>query len=257
MKLKLPLLGLALAALASTANAQTYQTVAYESFDYPAGTLLGGQAGGTGWFNSWWSGAGEDGSVINAPGIDAVGNKCTTNIENEGSFRVPESGPHPDLAPDFRFGTGDGVMWISFSAQKVGDDDYAGVSLNEQFVGEKLFIGSPFQTGEWGVADPVGGGSFTVPGSDVTLLTDVVVRVTFGPAGDTVDMWLTPATDHPATVPDGTLMVADFQWNEVRIQSGANNGGHKEGWCHTSGMRDGAQVGDGSRNRSMNSNAAR
>ncbi|CAM2010886.1 hypothetical protein [Acanthopleuribacter pedis] len=39
--------------------------------------------------------------------------------------------------------------------------------------------------------------------------------------------------------------------------SGANNGGHKEGWCHTSGMRDGAQVNDSSRNRGMNSNAAR
>jgi len=39
--------------------------------------------------------------------------------------------------------------------------------------------------------------------------------------------------------------------------SGANNGGHKTGWCHTSGMRDPSQVTDSSRNASMNSNAAR
>ena len=38
---------------------------------------------------------------------------------------------------------------------------------------------------------------------------------------------------------------------------GANNGGHKKGWCHTDGMRDTAQYKDSSRNSSMNSNAAR
>ncbi|MCY7374528.1 MAG: hypothetical protein LH472_00965 [Pyrinomonadaceae bacterium] len=38
---------------------------------------------------------------------------------------------------------------------------------------------------------------------------------------------------------------------------GANNLGHKTGWCHTSGMRDPAQTGDSSRNANMNANAAR
>ncbi len=39
--------------------------------------------------------------------------------------------------------------------------------------------------------------------------------------------------------------------------SSANNRGHKTGWCHTDGMRDTKQVNDSSRNRDMNSNAAR
>ncbi len=38
---------------------------------------------------------------------------------------------------------------------------------------------------------------------------------------------------------------------------GANNRGHKTGWCHTSGMRDPAQTSDSSRNADMNANAAR
>lgn len=38
---------------------------------------------------------------------------------------------------------------------------------------------------------------------------------------------------------------------------GANNLGHKTGWCHTSGMRDPAQTTDSSRNVNMNANAAR
>jgi hypothetical protein len=39
--------------------------------------------------------------------------------------------------------------------------------------------------------------------------------------------------------------------------SGANNRGHKTGWCHTSGMRDPAQTTDSSRNADMNANARR
>jgi hypothetical protein len=39
--------------------------------------------------------------------------------------------------------------------------------------------------------------------------------------------------------------------------SGANNLGHKTGWCHSSGMRDPSQTTDSSRNANMNANAAR
>jgi hypothetical protein len=39
--------------------------------------------------------------------------------------------------------------------------------------------------------------------------------------------------------------------------AGANNLGHKTGWCHTSGMRDPSQTTDSSRNSNMNTNAAR
>jgi len=39
--------------------------------------------------------------------------------------------------------------------------------------------------------------------------------------------------------------------------SGANNLGHKTGWCHTSGMRDPSQTTDSARNTNMNANAAR
>lgn len=39
--------------------------------------------------------------------------------------------------------------------------------------------------------------------------------------------------------------------------SGANNLGHKSGWCHTSGMRDPAQYNDSARNANMNANANR
>jgi hypothetical protein len=34
--------------------------------------------------------------------------------------------------------------------------------------------------------------------------------------------------------------------------SGANNRGHKKGWCHSSGMRDSDQTKDSGRNSNMN-----
>jgi hypothetical protein len=39
--------------------------------------------------------------------------------------------------------------------------------------------------------------------------------------------------------------------------TGANNLGHKTGWCHTGGMRDPSQTTDAARNVNMNANAAR
>ncbi|MDQ3798048.1 MAG: conditioned medium factor [Acidobacteriota bacterium] len=39
--------------------------------------------------------------------------------------------------------------------------------------------------------------------------------------------------------------------------TGANNLGHKTGWCHTGGMRDPSQTTDAARNANMNANAAR
>ena len=49
--------------------------------------------------------------------------------------------------------------------------------------------------------------------------------ITCATGGDTVDLWVDPVDAHPTTTPDATLTVADFEWNEVRLQSGANNGG--------------------------------
>jgi len=216
----LPLLLLSVA----PAVAQTPVTVAFESFDYATGGL-GGLGGGTGWFNTWWSGNNADDAIVNSGSLDSIGNKGTTNWEHAGSYRVPESGPHTDIAPDGRFGSGDGVMWISFRAQRAGTDDYGGFSLNEQFVGEKLFIGSPWQTYEWGMEDPTTGTRAMISGSSVDTVTHVVVRLTFTSAGETAEMWLDPGTSHPTSPAGAVLLLGDFAWNEIRLQSGGNNGG--------------------------------
>lgn len=70
------------------------------------------------------------------------------------------------------------------------------------------------------------------------------------------DKWWRP--DHCNVVTD--LLLSDPEDGTTERSkgqlSGAVNRGHKTGWCHTTGMRDPAQVLDGSRNSVMNSNAA-
>lgn len=60
------------------------------------------------------------------------------------------------------------------------------------------------------------------------------------------------ATDLFLNDPDDGVVERDYAQ-----LPGANNRGHKTGWCHTSGMRDPAQTSDASRNSDMNANAAR
>ena len=60
------------------------------------------------------------------------------------------------------------------------------------------------------------------------------------------------ATDLFLNDPDDGVVERDYAQ-----LPGANNRGHKTGWCHTSGMRDPGQTTDASRNSDMNTNAAR
>ncbi len=223
--MKTQFFGLAAAALLTgLAQSQTFETIATESFDYPAASDLDQQNGGFGWFQQWFAfGAG----IIDVPGIDAVGGAANMNSNNQGGFRQPKTGPWTStVAPDFNFGSDSGTIWVSFSAQRVSDEQYGGLSLWTSFVGEKLYLGSPFATNEWGFASP-GGSSATVAGSNVDNATRLVYRIDYAPGDETASLWLDPATPHPTTTPDATSTVGDHDWNELRIQSGE---GASNGW---------------------------
>jgi hypothetical protein len=75
--------------LATAANAQTIDTVATDSFDYPAGDSIDGKTGGFGWFQQYFGDAG----TIETPGLDGVGGLLNTVNNNAGTFRQPKTGP--------------------------------------------------------------------------------------------------------------------------------------------------------------------
>lgn len=211
-------------ALAVGANAQDYYTICSESFDYAAGANLGQQNGGEGWFVSWYSGPSDSDAVIIAPGIDAVGNKLITNAQDGGSYRRPHTGTWAKHTFNGEFGADGTTIWISFDCKRTagGTDDYGGLSLFTFFGGEKLFLGSPYQSYQWGVAGSAG--QATAPGSNVDLQSRLVYRIDYLPGMERVRLWVNPAVDHPQGTPDVDTMVADHIWNEIRLQSGAGSG---------------------------------
>ena len=222
-------------ALAATANAQQISTIATETFDYPAGDL-DQQQGDFGWFQQWFAfdgGVGASTAVVVSPGLDATGGAAETSVNNAGAFRSPKTGPWVQTVADgFNFGGGNGQVYVSFTAQRApgSDAQYGGLSLHTSFVGEKIFIGSPFQTNEWGIGDPGFGSSATVPGSSVDTPTRIVVLVDYQTGDERLRMWLDPATANPTTNPDLDLIVSDHDWNEIRLQSGESATGGSFGY---------------------------
>jgi hypothetical protein len=221
------------AVLAPGAAAQT-QVISSESFDYPAGDTLGGKTGGFGWLFPWWSGTNLDDALIQTPGVDVIGEQVSTSNENAGSYRLLDYTNFSHLADaQFRFGIDNTTFWISFWTQQAAasTDEYGGFSFNEQLVAEKLFIGSPWQTGLLGI-QAVGAPSVTIAGTDPMALSRMVVRVEHLSGDENIKVWIDPAVTHPDPSqfpPDLDEMVPDFVWNEIRLQSGSNQGG-VTGW---------------------------
>lgn len=239
-----PILSLAaLLGLLPAAAAQGFSTIAYESFDYPAGTGLHGASGGIGWANAWWAGDPPNSSPIDhsitvTPGLDADGNGAEDQLGNMGTYRFPATAGFEHLLdyntdPNGIFGKDDTTLWISFWSQRSpgSDDQYGGVSLNHQFVAEHLFLGSPNTWYEWGIHDdPWGSNSAvsTVTGSNVDQATHLVYRIDFLPGPERLRLWLDPAVAHPDTPADLDVTVHDFRFNEIGFKSGNELSQH--GW---------------------------
>ncbi len=216
MKILLPLI-----LLAAPLSAQNMQVFTSETFDYPAGNL-GFQVGGSGWENDWWSGNNGDDGLVTAPGFDLVGNKMTVNYDHAGSYRLIDRSSLGPILDNSNLGADNTTIWISFQMQKDAGCDhlYGGLSLNWQWVGEQMFLGSPWSTGELGMARTGAPTHAVVAGSDVNLLNTLVYRIDFLPGDERVQFWVNPGVAYPNTPADLDEMVADFRFNEVRLQSG-------------------------------------
>jgi len=159
-----------------------------------------------------------------SPSIDGIGNKGHVVYEYEGAYRKPDVFLAPDLEENQLLGADGGVLWVCFwAARPAGcQDQFGGVSLYEQFVGEKLFIGSPWMSGGWGIGIP-GVGDFPVAGTDCNVLTNLVARIDFLPGDERVRLYLNPLATHPTTGEVLDMMVPDFHFNEVGLRSGGTS----------------------------------
>jgi len=213
----------ALTVISLSATAQA--PLCSETFDYPAGSSVHGQSGGAGWSNAWWSDfSGASGMDVVSPGIDGIGNKGQIVYEYEGAYRKPDVSLAPDLEENGLLGADGGVLWVCFWAVRPAgcQDQFGGISLYEQCVGEKLFIGSPWMSGEWGIGVP-GVGDFPVAGTDCNLLTNLIARIDFLPGDERVRLYLNPPVIHPTTGEVLDMTVPDFRFNELGLRSGGTS----------------------------------
>lgn len=216
------LAGLCTLGLSPGLTSQEYLTIAYESFDYAAGPLQD-MNGGLGWAVDWWSGDLGDHAMVTDPGFDGVGLKATTQIEHGGSYRTLDNAGFDPILDAGRFGLDGTEIWLSFECERdlFSDDWYGGISLYEQWVGEKLFVGSPWGGDEWGLDLPFVLFPGVVIGTNCSVKATLWMQVRFLPGDEEVNLWVDPATDYPTTTPDVQMFFPDFRFNEIRLQSGS------------------------------------
>jgi hypothetical protein len=205
---------LALAALASAPASAA--PILSESFTYPAGSVTG-LTGGTGFSGAYT----RDGTIsvpgLNYTGLATGGNKFTTASNNVGAFRTIPTINTDTAAP----------LYVAFLASTNGSTpNYGGISFYDGNT-EELFLGKPSNTLNYGfdVSGATGGVATNGPAASTT--PDLLVyRLTFTPAGETIDFFAnpTPGSVLPA-IPTATFLIpeatfAGDQFTQIRLQSG-------------------------------------
>lgn len=207
---------------------------AIESFDYPAGSALIGQSGGTGWNGAWTTVTGATtNSVISAgsltySGITSSGNKMTSVASGNGDSRALRT-----LATGYNSGT----VYFSTLAQNLNDSvRYLGLALYES-ASEKVLLGQGSNFSNWtlsrvlidGVTGTLDSG---IDSSDLALL---VLKVDFNASSvnstfENVTFWVNPDLSLPediTTAVSGQAYSTDRDYGtitRVRVGGGATSG---------------------------------
>jgi len=195
----------------------------YVPFDagYTAGNPLNGQGGSDLGFggNTWFDG-GDAATVIagNLPapaGLPVAGNHASTDPANFNlafyTMDQDNDGSNGEVGED---NLGPGVHWISLNARAALDADFGGLSLVKFFGPEILYIGKVGGNGSstWGFDQGAAGG-VAATGSDATVDSFLVVKLTIGPGAndDTADLYINPAL---GVTPPGAADIAGYALNE-------------------------------------------
>jgi T5SS/PEP-CTERM-associated repeat protein len=172
--------------------------IAYDGFDYTAGSTIIAETGGSGWANAWSGStpsAGVGSRQIQSPGatyamLQTTGNKAFIAATNQTQRSL--------LAIQ---GAGDETVWISFIGQRVGPDTarFFGLSFYEgttESVNERLTIGEPTDNADdlWGAHfSSSAEGRVAVEGSSVNAESLLLARIDYhSGANDDFYLWVNP-----------------------------------------------------------------
>jgi hypothetical protein len=240
--------------MSSSAQGQLTHYVPFDT-GYTAGGLLhesGGSDLGFG-ANTWFDASDPDeasivgGNLSGLSGLPAAGNHASTAPANFNlNFYTMDqnnngvNGEAEDrLAP--------GVHWLSMVARADAGADFAGFSFVKFFGPEVLYIGKVGGATStlWGLDQGAAGG-VTVAGSDVTLDTLLVAKLTIGAGADDdfVDLYINPAL---GAAPPLTADIAGYAFNEDSANNRALDEirlGSQNGAFFADEIRIGATFGD-------------
>lgn len=226
--------------LTPTASAQAIPVLT-ETFEYPIGVSFHGTPGAQGWSNNWFvDGANNDAYLTQdnsmAPSFslsDGVGGHAVQQWTWQSAYRQIDLAAHPDLIDlnTNKWGRDGAIFWVSFSIEKYGGsgpDRYMGLSLWRagQTFAEAVLLGSGWGQDEWGIDDEGAQGRppAWAAGSDASQPARLVYRIDCLPGDERVRMWVDPAVPYPSGPADLDTVMADLQFDEIRLSAGGNNG---------------------------------
>ncbi|MDB6079527.1 MAG: hypothetical protein JWO82_3274 [Akkermansiaceae bacterium] len=201
----------------SAFNPAAASLLAYDGFDYPAGSTLTGKTGPLGFSSAYTAVA--SGTPVSAAGyaygdLAVAGNKVDfAGTNGSGAFGILSN-------PSYTPGT---TVYFSYLMRVTADTGYAGLSLF-QGATETLFTGNVSGNGNFFGIDPKSGASVnsTVSGAKLSLL---VYRIDFTATGATIKLYVNPTSgDEPATPNLTVTRTTPLTYDRIRLQSSSVTG---------------------------------
>lgn len=202
------------------------QVIAQESFNYPAGSPLSLQNGGTGWSGGWqgFSGDVTAGSLTDPSGTLASSGNSVTSAQGLGSGR--------NLAA--AVGTPGTTVYLGFLERRLGSPSSSDVGSVHLSGSATINLGA-LAGDRWGIDWELGPPTFdsrlassTLPVGTQTAL--LVGRVDFALSGDAIRLYVnpTPGAPEPATAAASVTVPHAGTFNSIGFFNSGNNYAYDE-----------------------------
>lgn len=189
----------------------TPSVLAYDGFDYPAGSDIVGKDGGLGWGPNTWTGPADGSVTMSDTGLEydivtSSGNALDIRFTNNAAFTVTRT-----------LGTpvgGDGTsIWVSWMVHPVVQEFSYFLSLN---IVDNVLIGRQWAATKWSIL--AGSQRADTPVLIETNTTYfMVVRIDFAEGNETVHYWVNPSiksepvVENAATITAGNFMLSSLK----------------------------------------------
>ena len=184
--------------------------IAYEGFNYGAGSIA---SGGTGWASAWSVSGGVGGNDVVSGGFSYTGLAAAGNhfklYDTDG---VAQTVTRTLATP---VGAAPGTYWLSFLARKNS-------SGREGYLKFGGLVFKSYQSSDWQVKTP-GTAYTTLTGAGYAAMHLFLARVDAGATSDTVRVWVDPVLSAGEPATGGALVTlndAPFSFSTVAIQHG-------------------------------------